>query len=149
MRSLLLAALAMIALGPGPRLILAQETPSSAAAEFMFTCNGEHPHPCATVPRQISGLQPEYTEEARGKCFQETVELRFIVGPSGSVQQVEVMKPLGMGLDESAMGAVRTWRFKPGTHDGMPVAVKLSAEVSFSLMTDCKEKKSKKTKPRK
>jgi TonB family protein len=77
------------------------------------------------------------------------VELGFIVGPDGSVQQVEVVKPLGMGLDEAAIGAVRTWKFEPGTHDGKPVAVKLSTEVSFNLLTDCKGKKSKKAKPRK
>ena len=72
----------------------------------------------------------------------------LIVGPDGAVRQVEVVKPLGMGLDEAAMGTVKTWRFEPGTHDGKPVAVKLSSEVSFSLLTDCKEK-SKKAKPRK
>jgi len=65
------------------------------------------------------------------------------------VQQVEVVKPLGMGLDEAAIATVRTWKFEPGTLDGKPVAVKLSADVSFSLITDCKEKKIKKAKPRK
>jgi TonB family protein len=75
--------------------------------------------------------------------------LTFIVGPDGSVQRVEVVKPLGMGLDEAAMSAVRTWKFEPGTYEGKPVAVKLVGEVSFNLMTDCKEKKSKKAKPRK
>jgi len=73
--------------------------------------------------------------------------LRFIVGPDGSVQQVEVVKPLGMGLDEAAIATVRTWKFEPGTLDGKPVAVKLSADVSFSLITDCKEKKIRKPSP--
>jgi TonB family protein len=95
--------------------------------------------------------EPEYSEEARKKCLQGTVQLGFIVGPDGSVQQVEVVKPLGMGLDEAAIGAVRTWRFEPGTHDGKPAAVKISGEVSFNLISsaNCKAKKSKKAKPQK
>ena len=76
------------------------------------------------------------------------MELGLIVGPDGSVQQVEVLKPLGMGVDEAATGTVRTWKFEPGTHDGKRVAVKLFTEVSFRLISDyCKEKKSKKAKP--
>ena len=133
----------------GPRLLWAQEARSSASPEFLFVCSEKQPQPCATAPRAISTPKPEYSEEARRKCLQGTVELRFIVGPDGSVQQVEVVKPLGMGLDEAAIATVRTWKFEPGTHDGKPVAVKLSADVSFSLITDCKEKKIKKAKPRK
>jgi TonB family protein len=142
--------LVLIAFILGARLIRAQAIGSSASPELLFACDGKHPQPCATTPRTISTPEPEYSEEARKKCFQGTVELGFIVGPDGSVQQVEVVKPLGMGLDEAAIGAVRTWKFEPGTRDGKPVAVKLSAEVSFNLlMTDCKAKKSKKAKPRK
>jgi len=141
--------LVIIALALVARLIPAQETGSSASSEFLFTCDGKHPQPCATTPRAISTPEPRYSEEARKKCLQGTVELGFVVGPDGSVQQVEVVKPLGMGLDEAAIGTVRTWKFEPGTHDGKPVAVKLSADVSFSLITDCKEKKIKKAKPRK
>ena len=141
--------LVLIAFALGSRLIWAQEARSSASPEFLFVCSEKHPQPCATAPREISTPVPEYSEEARKQCLQGTVELWFIVGADGSVQQVEVVKPLGMGLDEAAIGTVRTWKFEPGTHDGKPVAVKLFTDTAFTLITDCKEKKSKKTKARK
>jgi len=38
-----------------------------------------------------------------------------------------------MGLDEKAVEAVRTWRFKPGVRNGIAVAVRVLVEVSFRL----------------
>jgi len=44
-----------------------------------------------------------------------------------------VARPLGMGLDEKAIEAVRTWRFEPAKKDGQPVPVQMNVEVSFRL----------------
>jgi len=38
-----------------------------------------------------------------------------------------------MGLDQSALETVRTWRFEPGTKDGQPVPVWMYIEVNFRL----------------
>jgi TonB family protein len=43
------------------------------------------------------------------------------------------VKPLGLGLDEKAIEAVHTWKFKPASRNGSPVAVRMSVEVSFRL----------------
>jgi TonB family protein len=42
-----------------------------------------------------------------------------------------VVTPLGYGLDEKAIEAVKQWRFQPGTKDGKPVNVQLNIEVEF------------------
>jgi TonB family protein len=38
-----------------------------------------------------------------------------------------------MGLDQSAMDAVKTWRFKPATLHGQPVKVYFNLTVNFTL----------------
>jgi len=44
-----------------------------------------------------------------------------------------VINPIGMGLDEKAVEAVRTWKFQPALKDGKPVAVEIAVEVDFHL----------------
>ena len=57
--------------------------------------------------------------------------LAVIVEADGSTSHIRVMKPLGMGLDEQAIAAVKRWKFKPATFDSKPVPVQLTVEVSF------------------
>lgn len=59
--------------------------------------------------------------------------LSLIVGTDGNTRDIKVVKALGKGLDEKAIDAVKTWRFAPGTKDGVPVAVQLDIEVTFHL----------------
>jgi TonB family protein len=49
------------------------------------------------------------------------------------VRDVQVTRPLGMGLDEKAIEAVKEWRFQPAKKDGVPVAVRILVDVDFHL----------------
>jgi outer membrane biosynthesis protein TonB len=49
------------------------------------------------------------------------------------VGEARVVKPLHPSLNEEALLALADWRFKPGTKDGKPVAVRVQIEISFSL----------------
>ena len=86
-----------------------------------------------TAPEKIFAPQPRYTEEARQGRVQGVVILQAIIDSVGNVSQVQVMKGLPLGLDESALETVRQWRFKPATLEGKPVAVYLNLLISFSL----------------
>jgi len=86
-----------------------------------------------SAPKPIYTPDPEYSEEARKSKYQGVVVLWLVIGPDGHPQDVKVARPLGMGLDEKAIEAVRTWRFKPAEKDGHPVAVQMNVEVSFRL----------------
>ena len=86
-----------------------------------------------TAPIAIYKPDPAYSEEARKAKYQGTVVLWIIVDRDGNVSECKVVKPLGMGLDEKAEEAVRTWKFKPATKNGMPVPVQVMVEVSFRL----------------
>jgi len=90
-------------------------------------------HPGVTAPRAKSTPRPEYTEAARKKRYQGTAILFLIVDETGKVIRPQIVRPLGLGLDDNAVKRVLTWRFEPATIDHKPVAVQISLEVSFKL----------------
>ena len=61
------------------------------------------------------------------------VLLELVVGPDGGVSDVRVLRPLGAGLDEQAVAAVRQWRFAPARRLGTAVAVIVEVAVEFRL----------------
>src|SRR5512143_4015507 len=86
-----------------------------------------------TAPRALYTPDPDYSEEARKAKWQGTVVLWVVIGPDGRPRDVRVQRSLGMGLDEKAIEAVKTWKFEPARKDGQPVAVQINVEVNFRL----------------
>ncbi len=86
-----------------------------------------------TAPEKIHAPQPRYSEDARKGRIQGVVILQAIVDAMGNVSQVEVLKGLPLGLTDSALETVKSWRYKPATQDGKPVAVYLNLLINFSL----------------
>ncbi len=86
-----------------------------------------------SAPRALFAPDPEYSEEARKAKYQGTVVLWVVVGPDGRPKDIRVQRTLGMGLDEKAVEAVRTWKFEPARLNGNPVAVQINVEVNFRL----------------
>jgi len=87
-----------------------------------------------TTPVPIVRPEPEYSEEARKAKWSGSVQIKLVVDANGMPQQIEVIKALGLGLDQKAIEAVQKWRFKPGTKDGKPVPVQAIIEVNFRLL---------------
>jgi len=65
--------------------------------------------------------------------FQGVVSLLIVVEPDGRPTHLRIMRSLGMGLDEKALEAVRTWRFEPGMKEGRAVPVLMEVEVDFRI----------------
>jgi TonB family protein len=86
-----------------------------------------------SIPRAIYSPEPEFSEEARRIKHQGEVTLLATIGADGRTRDLVVVRSLGMGLDEKAIEAVRTWRFDPAKKDGRPVAVQMNIIVSFHL----------------
>jgi TonB family protein len=86
-----------------------------------------------SAPRAIFAPDPEYSDEARKAKYQGTVVLWVVVGADGRPHDIRVQRTLGMGLDEKAIEAVRTWKFTPAMKDSHPVAVQINVEVNFRL----------------
>jgi len=79
--------------------------------------------------------EPQYSEDARKAKFQGIVVLQVIIQPDGRATNIQVVKGAGLGLDEKAIEAVRTWRFKPAIGpNGTPVATITPIEVNFRLL---------------
>ena len=86
-----------------------------------------------TPPRLIHNVTPEFSDEARRKKIQGMVTLTLVVGADGQPTDIQVVSPLGHGLDEKAVDAVKQWRFQPAMKDGNPVAQKITTQVNFRL----------------
>jgi protein TonB len=86
-----------------------------------------------TGPRVIHKVEPEYTEEARKAHIEGTVVLSATVDTDGVPEDIQVLRRLGKGLDESAYKCLQQWRFKPATSHGEPIAQKITVEVNFRM----------------
>ncbi len=86
-----------------------------------------------SAPRAIYSPDPDYSEEARKAKYQGTVVLFVVVGADGRPHDIRIQRSLGLGLDEKAIEAVRTWKFEPAKKDGQAVAVQVNIEVNFRL----------------
>ena len=80
----------------------------------------------------LERVQPEYPSLARQTRIQGTIKLHAIVGTDGTIKQLDVISghPL---LVQSALDAVRKWRYKPTLVNGEPVEVDTTIDVVFSL----------------
>ena len=87
-----------------------------------------------TSPKLLYKTEPEYSELARAAKYQGTVTLYVEIGTDGLAHNVQVIRSLGMGLDQKAIDAVSQWQFAPGMRDGQPVTTAAAIEVNFRLL---------------
>jgi TonB family protein len=87
-----------------------------------------------SAPTVLFQVEPEYSEEARKAKYNGEVTLTVVVDATGRVKNVQVVRGVGMGLDEKAIEAVSKWKFKPGMKNGQPVAVMANIVVTFRLL---------------
>lgn len=59
------------------------------------------------------------------------VELLFTVSETGEVDDIEVVEASSPELDESAVNAVRRWRFEPYLEQGRPIPVRSGIRFTF------------------
>jgi periplasmic protein TonB len=86
-----------------------------------------------SAPQVIFSVDPEFSDEARRAKYQGICVVSVIVDAQGNPQRVRVVRPLGMGLDEKAVEAVKQYKFKPAYYQGHPVAVEVNIEVNFRI----------------
>ena len=81
---------------------------------------------------RISGEIPKYPEEAKKARIQGTVLLDAVIDKEGNVSELTVASG-PKELRQSALDAVRTWKYKPFLLNGDPVEVKTTVRVVYSL----------------
>jgi periplasmic protein TonB len=95
---------------------------------FRAGVNGVGSPSCFYMPN------PPYSEEARKAKYSGVVLVRAVVTVDGRVTEPHVIRSPGLGLDETTVQTMRTWRCKaalgPG---GRPVPTQVDFEVNFRL----------------
>ncbi len=85
-------------------------------------------------PKVLVESKPAYTDEAIKAKAQGVVWLKAIIRKDGRADSFQVLRPLGYGLEESAIQDIASkWVFQPAYKDGRPVDFELTIEVVFSL----------------
>ena len=94
------------------------------------------PQPQAHVPADVMAklvthrVDPDYPEAARPEKLQGVIVLDVVVGRDGSVLDMHPQNGPEV-LAQSAMDALRWWRFEPYRVDGQPAVVETTVAVEF------------------
>lgn len=76
----------------------------------------------------------KYPEIAKRASVEGRVIATFVVGKSGEISEVGVVKGIGAGCDEEAIKVLKSMpKWKPGRQNGLPVSVRMSVPISFKL----------------
>jgi TonB family protein len=84
-------------------------------------------------PELIEKINPEYPEEAKEQGIQGLEILQAQIDISGKVSNLESIKTTHSLLSQSAMVAIKQWKYTPGMVSGKPTPVPLTVLVNFIL----------------
>jgi len=101
--------------------------PEEGSAMYRAGSGGVSTPACQRCPN------PSYTSAARIAGFQGTLVLSVTISPEGSAQDIQIVKGVPYGLNQSAIQAVSRWNFKPALLAGQAVPALTPIQVSFRL----------------
>jgi TonB family protein len=89
-----------------------------------------------TPPRVLNSIDPSSNEYAQKYGIAGMELLRTVVDASGIPRQMAIQRPIGFGLDEKAVEAIKNSRFRPATLNGQPVPVVVDLVVTFRIYSN-------------
>lgn len=84
-------------------------------------------------PQLVKRVAPKYPPEMQKKGLSGKVVLNLTVDRTGKPTKIKVIESPDPGFDQAAVDAVRQWVFKPGSHNGQPVAMEMVIQIAFRL----------------
>jgi TonB family protein len=84
------------------------------------------------APKLLNRVNPEYPVQAKVAGIQGTVKLHVILAKDGSVRQLDVVSG-DPQLVESAIKAVKQWKYEPTLLNGQAIEVDTVVDVVFQL----------------
>jgi len=84
-------------------------------------------------PVLLTKISPTYPKVARQARLEGKVTVQAVIGLDGGVESVEILRSTSPLFEESALEAVRRWKYRPATMGGQPVRVYFVVEVGFVL----------------
>jgi TonB family protein len=103
--------------------------------------------------RLLTTFEPGSNEFAQSNGVAGMALYHAVIGPDGHPEEIAVARPIGFGLDESAVDSIRRAQFQPAQKDGKPVPVMLDLVVQFRIyskrtsVTDAPEEAAKPPEP--
>jgi TonB family protein len=83
--------------------------------------------------RLVTNFEPASNQFAQDYGVAGMSEYHVVVGADGKPVEIAVARPIGFGLDESAVDAIRKATFEPAIKDGKPVPVLLNMVFEFRI----------------
>ncbi len=129
---------------PEPAPVVAA-TPAAAAPATAIEATSVAARPAApaAAPRielpssdaaYLNNPKPAYPALSRRLGEQGKVVVRVLIGLDGRAQQAEIRSSSGYDrLDQAALATVRSWRYVPGTRNGVPEAMWFNVPINFVL----------------
>ena len=83
----------------------------------------------------LTSFEPDSNEFAQNAGVAGMALYHTIIGADGKPGEIAVARPIGFGLDENAVEAIRKAKFAPAIKDGQPVPVMLDLVVQFRIFS--------------
>ena len=83
--------------------------------------------------RLLTIVTPASNEYAQAHGVSGMALYRVVVGADGKAGEIAVARPIGFGLDENAVAAIRKASFQPAVKDGKAVPVLINLVVEFRI----------------
>jgi TonB family protein len=83
--------------------------------------------------RLVASVPLLYPPGARSDELEGDVSLEIVLDTDGTVTDARVLRAAGHGFDESALRAVRRYRFTSAQRHGRPVRVRMPWTVQFRI----------------
>jgi TonB family protein len=84
-------------------------------------------------PQVLQSSAPKYSDTAKELGFSGNVQVYLWIEEDGRPSNFQVVRPVGLGLDEAAIACVREYKFAPAKQNGKPVKVDLYIDVNFQI----------------
>jgi TonB family protein len=104
------------------------QAPIARPDDVFRTCDPE-----VELPVPVRQVHANFTLAAMRAKVHGSVFLEGVVDGNGAVSNVRVVQSLEPSLDAAARDAFAQWEFRPATRRGEPVAMAVSAEMTFVM----------------
>ncbi|HXR40381.1 MAG TPA: energy transducer TonB, partial [Terracidiphilus sp.] len=83
----------------------------------------------------LTSFEPDSNDFAQAAGVAGMALYHTVIGADGKPEEIAVARPIGFGLDENAVAAIRKAKFSPATKAGQPVPVMLDLVVQFRIFS--------------
>ena len=124
-----------------PEIVTPKQEPTEEQANPTTALSDAANAVAASIPVAVSTpafleppQAPHYPRSMRSRGLGGVVIVEVLIGAKGNQTELEIAKSSGLpALDQSALSAVRKWRFKPHAVNGINVASRVHIPVRFAI----------------